>query len=192
MCVVQVEHQRILYFSKSTVVYKTPCGKSLRSIGELGDYLLITKCQLGIDMFSFDPEILNVYDSAEHEFDPMMEDISAGAEKVPVRVVNAIDEGVPMFIGYIPERKPSREVERMINTDPEFLVCCDCVDNCRNKEKCRCSQLTIENTNLGRKNKKTHHSSKKRKSYGYNHRKLTERLEFGLVLFRFLNEAKIS
>ena len=165
-------------FSKSTVVYKTPCGKSLRSVAELDEYLLITKCQIGIDLFSFDPDIQNVYDSVEHEFQPLIDDISGGAEKVPVRVVNSIDDGVPMFIGYIPERKPSREVERMMNTDPEFLICCDCTDNCRNKEKCRCCQLTIENTNLGRKNKKTH-SHKKRKNYGYNHRKLTERLEFG-------------
>ncbi len=29
-------------------------------------------------------------------------------------------------------------------TEPEFLVCCSCTDNCSNRSKCECWQLTLE------------------------------------------------
>jgi histone-lysine N-methyltransferase SETDB1 len=33
-----------------------------------------------------------------------------------------------------------------INTDKEFLVCCDCEDDCSDKSKCACWQLTVSHT----------------------------------------------
>ena len=162
---------------KVAVVYKTPCGKRLRDLNELDAYLSSTRCDLPIDTFSFDPEILNIYDSVELESDPIKNDVSNGVEQIPIRVVNNVDDSEPVFLNYILERQPSREVEAMMNTDPGFMVCCDCTDNCWDKKKCRCCQLTIETTREGR-NKK----SKKKASHsnaGYDHRRLTSRLEFG-------------
>merc|ERR1712226_524257 len=101
----------------SAVVYKTPCGKCMRNETELDNYLLATKCQMPIDTFSFDPEILNVYDTYEYSTgEPMMDDVSNGVESVPIRVINEIDDNQPVFLEYVRERKPSQEVQNMINS----------------------------------------------------------------------------
>ena len=34
----------------------------------------------------------------------------------------------------------------IIYSGKEFLVCCDCEDDCQNKSKCACWQLTIQQT----------------------------------------------
>ncbi|XP_063715483.1 histone-lysine N-methyltransferase SETDB1-like isoform X3 [Symsagittifera roscoffensis] len=165
---------------KVAVVYRSPCGKRLRNIEELGAYLLSTKCSIGIDKFCFDPLIANIFDSVELETETFLvkEDVSHGVEKRPIRVVNKIDDSVPIFGKYILERQPSAEVIAMMKTDPGFQACCDCTDNCKDKKKCACAQLTIETTRMGRNGK-----SKRKLTYsnaGFNHRRLTTRHEFGL------------
>ena len=164
---------------KVAVVYRSPCGKRLRNIEELGAYLLSTKCSIGIDKFCFDPLIANIFDSVELETETFLvkEDVSHGVEKRPIRVVNKIDDSVPIFGKYILERQPSAEVIAMMKTDPGFQACCDCTDNCKDKKKCACAQLTIETTRMGRNGK-----SKRKLTYsnaGFNHRRLTTRHEFG-------------
>ena len=72
-------------------------------------------------------------------------DISYGKENVPVSCVNSIDRSYPEHVHYCTERIPRDGV--VINFDPNFLVCCDCTDDCQDKEKCRCGQLTITVTN---------------------------------------------
>jgi histone-lysine N-methyltransferase SETDB1 len=34
-----------------------------------------------------------------------------------------------------------------IEDDPGFLVSCDCTDNCSNRKKCSCIQLTVQVAN---------------------------------------------
>ena len=67
-------------------------------------------------------------------------DISYKKENVAVPCVNCIDNESPSFVEYIPHRLPHGNVT--INEDPDFLVCCDCTDGCRDRSKCACQQLT--------------------------------------------------
>ena len=69
-------------------------------------------------------------------------DITRGKENVRVSCVNSIECVDPPSVGYTTERIPRKGV--VINTEAEFLVCCDCKDDCQNKEKCQCWQLTIQ------------------------------------------------
>lgn len=60
--------------------------------------------------------------------------------KIPV--VNAFDNQRPPPLIYSSKRIPTQGVN--INTDPAFLSCCDCTDDCFDKTKCQCFRLTIE------------------------------------------------
>lgn len=66
---------------------------------------------------------------------------------------------------YSTVRLPQRGVH--INTDTAFLTCCDCTDDCKNKAKCACWQLTIQNTACDR-------DATVQKDVGYQHRRLPE------------------
>lgn len=68
--------------------------------------------------------------------------MSNGRENVPISCVNYIDTDVPKTVDYMTERKPKEGVT--INTNSDFLVCCDCTDDCRNRDECACWQLTIK------------------------------------------------
>ena len=97
---------------------------------------------------------------------PYVEDISYGQEKVPVSAINLVDNNFPEYVEYrysdidfeIPisysefrilhfllfcstVRLPQKNVN--IPLDEGFLTCCDCTDDCQDKEKCSCWQLTI-------------------------------------------------
>ena len=69
-------------------------------------------------------------------------DITAGKENVRVSAVNSVDpsDRVPPFVEfefefeYATKRKPGKGV--VINTKADFLICCDCTDDCQDKEKC--------------------------------------------------------
>lgn len=52
-----------------------------------------------------------------------------GKETAPVQVVNAFDYEYPSYVEYSSERIAGAGVH--LNTDDEFLVGCDCVDDCR-------------------------------------------------------------
>ena len=69
-------------------------------------------------------------------------DITFGAENVQVSSVNSIDSSNPPIVFYTTKYIPQKSVD--INTEPEFLVCCDCTDDCQDKTKCQCWQLTIK------------------------------------------------
>ena len=72
-------------------------------------------------------------------------DISYGVENVRVSCVNSIEHSAPPFVAYTTSRIPQGGVD--INKEKEFLVCCDCTDDCQDKEKCQCWQLTIQVSN---------------------------------------------
>ncbi|NWW27270.1 SETB1 methyltransferase, partial [Falcunculus frontatus] len=114
------------------VLYKTPCGLSLRSMQEIERYLFETDCDfLFLEMFCLDPYVL-----VDRKFQPYkpyyyIADITKGKEDVPLSCVNEIDSTPPPQVAYSKERIPGKGV--YINTSWEFLVGCDCKDGCRDK-----------------------------------------------------------
>ncbi|RUS84016.1 hypothetical protein EGW08_008238, partial [Elysia chlorotica] len=156
--------------SKRLVIYRAPCGRRLRNIKEIDKYLWITDSLLTIDLFSFDQHL-----HVDTEFVPIktfcdIKDLSYGRENYPISCVNGVDRHYPDYVEYSDYRIPSKKVN--LNTDPDFLVCCDCTDNCRDRSKCACQQLTIENTSwIGDKDP----------TAGYHHRRLKEPLFTGIV-----------
>ncbi|MGH0188709.1 UNVERIFIED_CONTAM: hypothetical protein FKN15_031123 [Acipenser sinensis] len=127
------------------VIYKSPCGLSLRSMAEIERYVFSTRCDfLFLEMFCLDPYVL-----VDRRFQPQkpfyfVRDITRGREDVPLSCVNEIDMTPPPSVAYSKERIPGKGVA--INTSGDFLVGCDCTDGCRDKSKCACHQLTLQAT----------------------------------------------
>ena len=81
------------------------------------------------------------YTTYVYHFVPTI-DISYGVENVRVSCVNSIEYSDPPKVTYSTSRLPGKGV--YINKEKEFIVCCDCTDDCQDKEKCRCWQLTMQ------------------------------------------------
>ena len=132
---------------------------------EVHRYLRMTSSDLEIDFFNFDWWL-----HVRNEFKPAREfctikDLSYGKENVPVSCVNSIDRNYPEYVEYSTVRLPQKNVS--INTSPEFMTCCDCTDDCSDKERCACWQMTIQGTAGDVENKVD-------KNAGYSHRRLAE------------------
>uniref|UniRef100_A0A673J931 [histone H3]-lysine(4) N-trimethyltransferase n=1 Tax=Sinocyclocheilus rhinocerous TaxID=307959 RepID=A0A673J931_9TELE len=127
------------------VIYKSPCGLSLRNMAEIQHYLFQTHCDfIFLEMFCLDPYVL-----VDRRFQPQrpfyfIRDITGGREDIPLSCVNEIDNTPPPSVAYSKERIPADGV--FINTSSDFLVGCDCTDGCRDKSKCSCHQLTLQAT----------------------------------------------
>ncbi|CAL8106758.1 unnamed protein product [Calicophoron daubneyi] len=131
---------------RQVVVYNAPCGRQLRSMHEVQRFLDKTDSQLTTELFSFDCSFsINREFHAEKTLTNIT-DLSYGKENVPVPCVNSVDNEVPGYIDYIPNRQPVGNVPLV--EDPNFIVCCDCTDNCRDRTKCSCQQLTAEASSL--------------------------------------------
>ncbi|XP_052839483.1 histone-lysine N-methyltransferase eggless [Drosophila gunungcola] len=127
--------------TKKCVVYKGPCGRSLRNLAEVHIYLRATENVLNVDNFDFTPDLKCL---AEYSIDPSIvkdTDISKGQEKMAIPLVNYYDNTLPPPCTYAKQRIPTEGVH--LNLDDEFLVCCDCEDDCSDKSKCACWQLTV-------------------------------------------------
>ncbi|XP_033645553.1 uncharacterized protein LOC117304991 isoform X2 [Asterias rubens] len=127
------------------VVYQAPCGRSLRDMGEVDRYLTETKMtDLSVDLFSFDQFVITKLCKYRNSQRPFLKiaDISEGAEPVPVSLVNVYDREQPPAVKYIAHRKPEKGSK--IITDPGFLICCDCTDNCKDNRNCACRKLSVE------------------------------------------------
>ncbi|XP_075049538.1 histone-lysine N-methyltransferase SETDB1-like isoform X2 [Mixophyes fleayi] len=153
------------------VIYKTPCGLSLRSMPEIERFLFETNCDLFLEMFCLDPYVL-----LDLKFQPQkpfyyIPDITYGKEDVQVSCVNEIDRTPPPQVDYSKERVPGRGV--FINTDLDFLVGCDCTDGCRDRSKCACHQLTIDATRCTP-------GAQVNTAAGYTHKRLEECLPTGV------------
>ncbi|XP_075463680.1 histone-lysine N-methyltransferase SETDB1 isoform X3 [Ascaphus truei] len=154
------------------VIYKTPCGLSLRTMPEIERYLFETDCDmLLLEMFCLDPYVL-----VDRKFQPQkpfyyIPDITYGKEDVPLSCVNEIDRTPPPQVAYSKERIPGKGV--YINTSWEFLVGCDCTDGCRDRTKCACHQLTLQATacNPG---------AQMNSNAGFQHKRLDECLPTGV------------
>lgn len=139
------ERQIVRQKSTKMVMYKAPCGRRLRDMFEIRTYLLTTKCFLNVDNFDFNPEIqvLLAYDVIDRAICPLyIPDMTEGKEGMKIPVINAFDDQPPPKLKYSNARIPMPGVS--INTDPAFMACCDCTDDCADKTKCACFQLTIQ------------------------------------------------
>lgn len=166
----QILKQRRKTISKNEVYYTAPCGRHLRSIEEVFRYLRETESNLEIDCFTFELAV-----DVSHEWEPFkkilyIEDMSKNEENVPISCVNSLDETIPQPLIYCNVRLPTEHVP--LNLDPEFLVCCDCTDDCQDKSKCSCWQLTIQSSRILERNDND--------TAGYNYRRLFEQVQGGI------------
>ncbi|XP_017890661.1 histone-lysine N-methyltransferase eggless [Ceratina calcarata] len=132
---------------KKITLYQAPCGVRLRNMEELHQYLRRTGSPMSVDLFDFD---YWVHCLAEFVLDKCfinIKDLSYGVENVPIPCVNELDHTQPDTIRYSTQREPTEGVN--LNLDPDFLCSCDCEDDCQDKTKCQCWQLTIQGATLG-------------------------------------------
>jgi histone-lysine N-methyltransferase SETDB1 len=133
--------------TKKWINYIAPCGRMLRSTGEVDKYLSQTDSRLTIDMFSFDYYILI---NREYEANARFlkkEDITEGKENVHISCVNCVDNVEPPKFKYSAVRIAGKGVP--LDIDPTKMDGCDCVDNCRDRLKCACWRKTFEATQFG-------------------------------------------
>lgn len=138
------ERQIVRQKANRWILYKAPCGRRLRNMHEIRSYLLLTRCDLNVDHFDFDTQIqvLSQYDVPDKSICPLyLPDLSGGKEGMKIPVINPFDKQAPPALDYSSKRIPMPNVH--INDDPEFMACCDCIDDCADKTKCACFQMTI-------------------------------------------------
>ncbi|XP_003700184.1 SET domain bifurcated histone lysine methyltransferase eggless [Megachile rotundata] len=155
---------------KKITLYQAPCGVRLRNMEELHQYLRKTGSPMSVDLFDFD---YWVHCLAEFVLDKCfinIKDLSYGVENVPIPCVNELDHTQPDTIRYSTQREPTEGVN--LNLDPNFLCSCDCEDDCQDKTKCQCWQLTIQGATLGGRVPNT--------SVGYVYKRLPEPVTTGI------------
>uniref|UniRef100_A0A8C2KLH5 Histone-lysine N-methyltransferase SETDB2 n=1 Tax=Cyprinus carpio TaxID=7962 RepID=A0A8C2KLH5_CYPCA len=129
------------------VLYKAPCGRSLRSLEEVLQFLLQTDSLgvLQLDHFSFDPQIVpeNQVQAPASAALLFERDLSHGIEPVPISLFNELDGTRPKEFRYRKERWPHG---CFLSGAPLFSVCCDCTDGCADAWSCACVQQTLRGT----------------------------------------------
>ncbi|EZA49535.1 hypothetical protein DMN91_006300 [Ooceraea biroi] len=142
-------HRQLCKFSKGkkVILYQAPCGIRLRNMEELHRYLRLTSSTLSVDLFDFDYWVRAFADFVVEKCFINIKDLSYGVENVPIPCVNDLDHTQPDTIRYTTRREPTEGVN--LNLDPAFLCSCDCEDDCQDKTKCQCWQLTIQGATLG-------------------------------------------
>ncbi|XP_034105624.1 histone-lysine N-methyltransferase eggless [Drosophila albomicans] len=157
--------------TKTNIVYRGPCGKTLRNLAEVHIYLRATENVLNVENFDFTPELSCL---AEYSIDPTIvkeADISKGQEKMAIPLVNYYDNSLPPPCTYAKQRIPTEGVH--LNLDEEFLVGCDCEDDCSDKSKCSCWQLTVAGVRYCNPNKPI-------EEIGYQYKRLHEHVPTGI------------
>lgn len=126
------------------ITYKAPCGRSLRNMYEVHHYLNVTQSPFNVDLFEFEVEVqcLSEYRVDQKAIKWQSQDLSEGREPMPISCINYYDTTLPPTCVYSTERTPTEGVD--LNLDEDFLACCDCEDDCLDKERCQCWQLTIQ------------------------------------------------
>lgn len=107
----------------------------------------MTECSLNVENFDFD---VNLHCLAEYVVDSYKmkkPDISEGVEQMAVSCVNSYDNSEAPPLIYSNIRTPTEGVN--LNLDPAFLCGCDCTDDCMDKTKCQCWQLTLAGAKYG-------------------------------------------
>ncbi|XP_012219332.1 histone-lysine N-methyltransferase eggless [Linepithema humile] len=144
-------HRQLCKFSKGkkVIMYQAPCGMSLRNMEELHHYLRLTGSTLSVDLYDFDYWVRPFADFIVEKCFINIKDLSYGVENIPIPCVNDLDHTQPDTIRYTTRREPTEGVN--LNLNPAFLCSCDCEDDCQDKTKCQCWQLTIQGATLGGK-----------------------------------------
>ncbi|CAI6361811.1 unnamed protein product [Macrosiphum euphorbiae] len=131
------------------VMYTTPCGLNIDNENKMYNYLKLTSygnrrgnSQMTMDLFNFDYLVNPLSWFTVPKVFIRIQDISYEMEFKPISVFNSLNDLVPDHIKYITKRIFSPNVN--LNIDPKFLCGCDCIDNCEDKNKCSCWQLTYE------------------------------------------------
>lgn len=161
--------------SKSLIAYKTPCGRLKYNKTEMYNYLKVTtynENQMTIDLFDFDPEINPLAEyKINSNFYVAREDLSCGIEFKPISFVNHINYKEPHEMNYITKREIMPGVN--LNLDQKFLCSCECIDDCEDKTKCSCWQLTYDF-------QKNFPQFYKNSDVGYQYKRLNEQMFTGI------------
>ncbi|EFN63124.1 Histone-lysine N-methyltransferase eggless, partial [Camponotus floridanus] len=165
-------HRQLCKYSKGkkVIIYQAPCGVRLRNMEELHRYLRMTDSTLSVDLFDFDYWVRAFADFIVEKCFINIKDLSYGVENVTIPCVNELDHTQPDTIRYTTDREPTEGVN--LNLDPAFLCSCDCEDDCQDKTKCQCWQLTIQGATLGGKVPNT--------DVGYIYKRLPEPVTTGI------------
>ncbi|KAL5238428.1 hypothetical protein ACI65C_005838 [Semiaphis heraclei] len=128
------------------VVYTTPCGCEIINEDKMYNYLKVTgydNSQMTIDLFNFDCIVNPLSSFTVPKKFICIQDISYEMEFKLISVVNSeLNDLVPKHMKYITERKTTSHIN--FNEVTKFVCGCDCTDNCEDKKKCSCWQLTYE------------------------------------------------
>jgi len=154
------------------VLYKTPCGRTIRNIQGMYNYLLATESEMTIDYFDFDVSVnpLACYKSPLSFI--LVLDMSCGKECMPITCVNEINHEEPPSMHYMTTRQPMNGVS--MNVESDFLCGCDCTDNCADKSRCACWKMTIIE---GQRFLRDCHTNL---NIGYKYRRLPEKIFTGI------------
>lgn len=165
--------RQLVYFNvgQKCVWYKTPCGRIIRNVKDMHDYLIVTKSTMTIDQFDFNSWVRPMAEFKVLKSLKFMLDITAGKEFRVISCVNNINNKLPSPMEYMTTRRPMPGVN--INVESSFLCGCDCTDNCQDKSKCACWKMTIEGQNILP-------TMYKDPNIGYNYRRLPERVLTGI------------
>ncbi|KAL4636281.1 histone-lysine N-methyltransferase SETDB2-like isoform X1 [Arapaima gigas] len=129
--------------TRQDVLYKAPCGRSMRNPSEVLCFLHEAKSEgvLRLDNFSFNGDIL-VEQYCSPATTPLVfeKDISKGLEPVPVQLCNEVDGMWPEEFRYRKDRWPHG---CFISSIPPFSAYCDCQDGCMDASKCSCLTLSL-------------------------------------------------
>lgn len=113
---------------KRSVVYRAPCGKMLRNMKEIYRYLKETENILSVDSFDFSPDTNCLAEYVIESAIIQKNDISGGLEEMAIPLINYYDNTLPPKCVYSTKVIPTEGVH--INKDLDFLVGCDCEDDC--------------------------------------------------------------
>ncbi|KFV62153.1 Histone-lysine N-methyltransferase SETDB2, partial [Dryobates pubescens] len=166
LCAFQRRHAKADCLSKPLdVTYKAPCGRSLRSFGEVRNYLFQTGCNfLFVDHFSFNTYVLLGRSAGSPEPLVFEFDISNGAEVVPISFSNDLDRARLPYFKYRRASWPRGYC--LNNLSSVFLASCNCTDGCIDRSKCACLQLTARGCS------KISLPPSSKTSQGYNYKRL--------------------
>lgn len=157
--------------SQKCILYTTPCGVTIRNMKQMLEYLKVTMSAMTIDQFDFSSWVKPFAEYKIIKSVQFLNDISEGQEFRGIPCVNIINGTLPPKMDYMTTRQPMPGVN--INVDSKFLCGCDCTDNCQDKSKCACWQMTIEG-------QKILPNLYKDPNIGYNYRRLPERVLTGI------------
>ncbi|XP_029377631.1 histone-lysine N-methyltransferase SETDB2 isoform X1 [Echeneis naucrates] len=123
------------------VMYKAPCGRSLRDHDDVMDFLLDTESYdiLQVDFFSFNPSVQLDPPEAPSLRHPEL-DLSRGLEPMPVELCVGEGEARPDEFRYRRDRWPHGCFLSRGTT--LFDTCCDCTDGCTDAQRCACIAMT--------------------------------------------------